>query len=1378
MDVGNNEYHQPTVLNQSEIKHYESMTSRNEKSNEVAELTMKEKCDEASVNTESISDTLERSIAHDEDPGSDLEQMINKTFSDYNNHFDDDYDDYDDYSDYYGKIDDGSNIETQNVTTAATRNTDLLEQAISLAVEAKNPFETDEQNEQDENSSHDSHNNNNDFDLTATQPPTLDQIEIALSGSSDAMIQRTENKGMNEFFGSSQEETQEWPQELTEETLSTGSSDHKHNEQNITDEENKEKKNAVVYNFLENPIIGIETPRTEENNAAVTEMNKKEDKQDLNSYNVSEKLTMDTGIPGMANIDDVIVNPTKEARAQSEVAIEPDFTRSEEDYLNQLSSVPSNLEIRGDINDTSDKVESLRGSLDSFSDQFCLSAAMQKISKPIPAGSYGSDYDGDEEDDNTHDKRDIITKKQKKNSDEDKAQLINSATIDNSFKVASQSDKPPKFPANSTGLNFPEITVPQNSSGNDVSIPTPDSTPKIRDSGDSITSIDKNRPVNVIHVRKYGMHSSIVSGIDEFSLAEDSLIDNSPLRQHSIIEILKQTRRTSSITMLDQSLPGNNELIVKEVPTRKTSQNNNEEGEDDDSVSKLNESIDKDCIFRKQTDEESIKETIKTSSSSLSTEKKETPLLHDEKNIHSGEIEKAIPIEEALPNINERKKIEPVDLWASPRLYELYCQLDLENQTCADCFVALTQPNSIYASFYINPDLRTNSDLMMNEIFNKRNNENTKYLRFSSLNRQSSMQSFTKRSSWLFADNESDTDSENSLFSTGNSSVSDNDGEGQETERKAQEYSLKNSARTFKISNKTTAKDDESDEDAWERVKIQNKTLSFKVKKKETDTNANTYFGIPNIVNKIKRKKSPQYVLENTHAVHVAGFENLHETFRLNTSSFPHYVNKSRQSKNEKAAQKLRGNLRGLTKSHPQSTDHSKQGAPKKPQHLFVQPHGVFICQKCARAHSLLGRAVTTVKSVYKTVYWSKEELEIMEKCGGNLYSRKILTAHIPKHWEGVNSSDDDTDSVITRVNIPGSALNGQSTTLEERLTYARAKYELHAFILPANDSSLNKNKKKQAILDENSRWQYLFKNKKSQNGVSTTTDSTLNSSDGGTSGKVRLPDRLIDYFCVIGATKTPKKTTSIPLDSSSQHHVSSIQLKAKVWDCYPSPQSARMKPHADMPLPPSLCEFAFPNGCKPSTHKKDPSFFNFCLSMEYTNTRVYASALMVYEDIVDLEQIMKCLKEGGFENAHVVTKNSRKKKSRGSWGSATSLSNDPSAQNNDKTTPSSKVNPSDKKLFLPKVFVILSHYPLCNLHRTFLLQIYLLSKSKSSAVLPVERYISNLFDIPLPPPGKIRLKYGYFAETEKMNCFFHRPAKNQLPLVGFSFRPLFTSLR
>ena len=425
-----------------------------------------------------------------------------------------------------------------------------------------------------------------------------------------------------------------------------------------------------------------------------------------------------------------------------------------------------------------------------------------------------------------------------------------------------------------------------------------------------------------------------------------------------------------------------------------------------------------------------------------------------------------------------------------------------------------------------------------------------------------------------------------------------------------------------------------------------------------------------------RNKKKTKNILANNSMYHIANFRKLH-TFYGSAGAATHHTPTTRGTKDQLQLPRV-----------------------------FVQEHGVFICKNCAHAHNIMGRGITTVKSVFDSTPWSEEEIYIMETRGGNLFSKEVLEAHLPPYWK-------------KRLTLH------EKSSFEVRTMYVKAKYYLLAFMFPIGP------------LSRVSKWENLLNIKGS-----------LDAPDVE-SRSLRLPDRLIDYFCVVGATRNIQQQGA--LSRASFEKGISFELQPKIWDCFPPPEHS----HSDMPLPSYITHFAFPNGCRPSSKKKEPHFFTFVLTLEYTNAKIYCSTLVVYEDIVYMDQIMDCLYQKGYAN----TKNTA--------GNVNGIE-----------APNKNRNLNDRqKLYLPKALIVISHYPLVNLHRTFLQQIYLLANAKSTP-LPVERYISNFCsDIPLPPQGEVQMKFGYFDNDEGLNVSFFRPPKNDLPLIGSSFRPLFTSL-
>jgi hypothetical protein len=232
---------------------------------------------------------------------------------------------------------------------------------------------------------------------------------------------------------------------------------------------------------------------------------------------------------------------------------------------------------------------------------------------------------------------------------------------------------------------------------------------------------------------------------------------------------------------------------------------------------------------------------------------------------------------------------------------------------------------------------------------------------------------------------------------------------------------------------------------------------------------------------------------------------------------------------------------------------------------------------------------------------------------------------------------------------------------------------------------------------------------------------------------KSALPTTFVDYFAVIG-TKLERSTFSAPPNLAAIPSICDYPFPPAVIDCYPTSD-----PKGPNPLPDHISHFVFPNHLKPSIREHPPNFFTIVLTSE-KGMKCHAAVMHVWED-VEAGPLLNFIKD-----LHATDKTPHPP-----WLDT--------------------MNPTDI-LFMPRSLLVVSHYPFYNCHRQFLQQLYRISLS--SAPLPLERYIANfVFEIPLPPKGCVELKYGIADKTITIT----RPAPNKLPLVDFSFRPLFSTL-
>eukprot|EP01135_Chromosphaera_perkinsii_P000024 Nk52_evm3s16 gene=Nk52_evmTU3s16 len=159
--------------------------------------------------------------------------------------------------------------------------------------------------------------------------------------------------------------------------------------------------------------------------------------------------------------------------------------------------------------------------------------------------------------------------------------------------------------------------------------------------------------------------------------------------------------------------------------------------------------------------------------------------------------------------------------------------------------------------------------------------------------------------------------------------------------------------------------------------------------------------------------------------------------------------------------------------------------------------------------------------------------------------------------------------------------------------------------------------------------------------------------------------------------------------------------------------------------LPDLVCHFCMPDGLIFRRRKFKSAFFSFVLT-DGEGTKLYGFCLRTCEPII--------LNSNAYG----------------------SISNNPHTY---------------REAFVPKSLCILSRYGFFSAFGKFLRGFYSLIVEVSP--LPIERYISNMFEIPLPPPGSVSVHVNIGSESV---CFV-RPPKSGLPLMDFSLLPLFCAL-
>jgi DENN (AEX-3) domain/uDENN domain/Putative GTPase activating protein for Arf len=416
----------------------------------------------------------------------------------------------------------------------------------------------------------------------------------------------------------------------------------------------------------------------------------------------------------------------------------------------------------------------------------------------------------------------------------------------------------------------------------------------------------------------------------------------------------------------------------------------------------------------------------------------------------------------------------------------------------------------------------------------------------------------------------------------------------------------------------------------------------------------------------------------------------------------------------------------------------------------YVPGHGVFLCAQCAHAHRCLGDKITVVRHVQEYHTWKPEEAAAMKQAGGNTMAWKIYEAYLPETWRRRRPNHE--------------------SQLSDRLTFCRAKYEAMGFVLPPIIGNRGVNEAWQRLLQHND-WakQNKATAREMNNLIALTFANRNHALDNhiGNNGKGRndmndsctplpeLPQRLIDFFCVVGSSGflDPRLMQREGLDLSTLAGPEGLDLEPRVIDCYPRP-----KHYADMDFPEHVAMFVLPEGCRPSGSQKSPGFFTFVLTTA-SGHRLYGASLQLYDEAIETQELQEIIEKSGYKGAYPT------------WLPKPQSATFPDGG---RSVDSSR-NSSDYMdiVYLPKCLVVLSHYPFFDLFRKFLLQLYRITLVE--APLPIERFVANFCcEVPLPPPGKVEVKFGF---TVQDIWSIQRPPENKLPLTCFSYKPVFACL-
>lgn len=218
------------------------------------------------------------------------------------------------------------------------------------------------------------------------------------------------------------------------------------------------------------------------------------------------------------------------------------------------------------------------------------------------------------------------------------------------------------------------------------------------------------------------------------------------------------------------------------------------------------------------------------------------------------------------------------------------------------------------------------------------------------------------------------------------------------------------------------------------------------------------------------------------------------------------------------------------------------------------------------------------------------------------------------------------------------------------------------------------------------------------------------------------LPTRLLDFYLVIGPGKFKSYEGS---KFSTIFDPEKTYFNPCIFSSFPNADH-----YPDMVIPDLVSHMVFPAGITYSSKDHPPQIYSLVLT-DINRVKIFCSVLLTYE-LVEPPQLNDIINMIGKQ-------------------CQSQLSNDLST------------------IYTPKALVILSHYPFYHFFSSALKQLYHISLSSSP--LPLERYIANLVnDVPLPPQGLTEVVFNLVDAVFQIR----RPPPNQLPMVDFSYRPLF----
>eukprot|EP01083_Nonionella_stella_P026068 71769_1 len=192
------------------------------------------------------------------------------------------------------------------------------------------------------------------------------------------------------------------------------------------------------------------------------------------------------------------------------------------------------------------------------------------------------------------------------------------------------------------------------------------------------------------------------------------------------------------------------------------------------------------------------------------------------------------------------------------------------------------------------------------------------------------------------------------------------------------------------------------------------------------------------------------------------------------------------------------------------------------------------------------------------------------------------------------------------------------------------------------------------------------------------------------------------------------------------------VRYKPVILDRFP------LVDHLDLPLRNAVATFCMPEGLELRKEITMPTYLSFVLTSS-DGTRLYGCCVTFYEPIRPelVEQRSQELKEE-LKNAYYYV-------------------------------PLFDTDPSS--IYVPKCICLLSRWSYFDSFKTFLTELYRISIAPTR--LPIERYISNLWEAPLPRTSRVSVH----LHISDKKCVFSRPPADDFPLLDLKLDLLFGCL-